>query len=135
MTRKKVSEKIPAANNSLKMEYGPYQWRKDVLTSVYSLLKQLTYAGMFWMFCHYGYLTIGELAGKNTTISFLSKMYVTVSASLTIGSLAYALYSHQSKKNTVSHMGDKIISLEKMIDPNRSSSQLSPDGSSNPDDL
>jgi hypothetical protein len=111
-----------------------------VVLSIIGLLKDaLRYSFMFGIaLCAYG--SVREMAGKKTDadikVGFFSK--ITWSDSVAVifggGGAAYGLAERQVRKSKVKQMAERIHALEKMIDPARTSSNLTEHGNTNPED-
>ena len=107
--------------------------------------------GVFLGIAYYGWRSIDSLAGKNTTAdisvngsagldipgtSILAWPVLAAVLGIAIGG-AGLLYGHHQRKlrgDTVERLQDRIKELESAIDPNRSSSNLTARGETNPDD-
>jgi hypothetical protein len=96
-----------------------------------------------YSFCAYCiYQSIVALAGTSTDLAVSIWLWLetsrgfTISASLTIAALAmiYGWGERSLRQRTVARLQKRLRELEKKIDPERSSSGLTPHGRTNPDD-
>ena len=90
---------------------------------------------------YYATVAIRHLAGTETSlfIAYLtdSGSGITVTVSISVGVLggAYGLIQRYLHRQAIAHFAPRLAHYEKQIDPNRSSSNLTPYGGTNPDDL
>lgn len=86
------------------------------------------------------YLSIAVLSGKTTLasigISFLGNVKISEAVAWLFGvsGVAFGYKQRQLRRTTVEHLQSRNIELEKQIDPNRTSSTLTPRGDTNPRD-
>lgn len=86
------------------------------------------------------YSCIAELAGKTTLAYFFINLFanITVQAALAVSvsgvSIAYGLWQRRLKKKTTELLHVRIKELESGIDVNRTSSGLTKQGETNPQD-
>lgn len=83
---------------------------------------------------------IAELSGKETSasvyIDFLGTVNVSLALSWTVAIIgtAYGIQQRKLRRDTVERIQQRNIQLEKLIDPDRSSSKLTPRGETRPED-
>lgn len=83
---------------------------------------------------------VEALAGKQTEANILVSMLGTVEVSVALswvvgaGGVIYGRAQKKLRQRTVARLHGRIASLEKQIDPGRSSSKLTPTGDTNPED-
>lgn len=98
------------------------------------IIKAVTYLGIA-VLC---YLSISVLAGKKTEAAFLLGYFGESNHSLPwIGmviSVVYALFERRLRKRKTEYLQSRNTELEKLIDPQRSTSGLLSTGESNPED-
>ena len=86
-------------------------------------------------------LIVSDLAGKitdaNIAIDMLGKLEVSVALgwAVGIGGAIYGVSQNKLRKRTVKRLAGRVKTLEGMIDPGRSSSELGEDGDTNPEDV
>lgn len=84
--------------------------------------------------------TIKELAGRETVTNILVSFFGSLSVNVAIAwglaaaGVAYGEYQRRLRKRTVSSWASRKAELERHIDPRRSSSGLSHDGDTHPED-
>jgi hypothetical protein len=94
--------------------------------------------GLFMV--RYGYLAIDSLAGKTTLANIVLNLLSNVSFSSSVawgGTAVAAIYGYRQKRlreNTVQRLSSRIEELEQGVDPDRTSSQLTSKGRTNPKD-
>ncbi len=101
-------------------------------------------AGIRWggvvLIARYGYLSIDALAGHQTAaniiVNFLGNFHVSEGLAwlLTAGGATYGLGQNRLRKRIVEHLHGRIRELEERVDPQRSSSNLTPSGDTRPED-
>jgi len=108
-----------------------------VTTAINNLFKYGSLLGIAYCF----YLIIAVLAGKTTLanigISFLGNVRIseTVAWLFGVSGVAFGYRQRRLRRKTVEHLQTRNIELEKQIDPNRTSSTLTPRGDTNPRDV
>ncbi len=86
------------------------------------------------------YLSIKELAGNTTfaniAVNFLANWSVSITFSVATGvaGVVYGARQRKLRKDSVERLQDRIKYLEEFIDKNRSSSNLTPQGNTRPED-
>ena len=86
------------------------------------------------------YLIIKELAGQQTVakiaLSFMTDIKINqwLAYVVGIGGVGYGCIQRKSRKDTIERLSNRKEQLEKMIDPNRKSSRLTPRGETRPED-
>lgn len=79
-------------------------------------------------------------AGETTSIAFLlgfigyGPISLTIGVVISAGSITIAWNERKAKEKKTKYLQDRIIELEKKIDPSRSTSGLTPEGRTNPED-
>jgi hypothetical protein len=88
----------------------------------------------------YAFLAVEAMAGKSTTVLRSWGLAIVadwrVSISVAVAGLAglWALLERRIRQSTVERLHRRVKELETIVDPNRSSSNLTPRGASNPRD-
>lgn len=132
MTRKKTAGELRAENRLL---------RKFRLTEgVASVLNRgISWVGVV-LVARYAYLAIAALAGQQTAaeigINFLGEVRVSEALAWLFGAggVAYGMGQRKVRRDTIERSADRIRSLEQRLDPSRSSSRLTPRGTTRPED-
>jgi hypothetical protein len=84
---------------------------------------------------------IDSIAGQNTianiAISLVSDLKINqyLAYALGLGGAGYGVAQRNLRRKTVKRLQGNIVSMEKTIDPGRSSSKLTPEGCTRPEDL
>ena len=129
---KKTNAELLAENRLLR--------RSNAAIGVISILNTLIKFGTVVLVARYIYLSIGELAGKETIANVLIKFVsnLTVSQSLAYifggGALLYGAGERAIRKRTIKRLQGRITQLETSKDPRRTSSNLTERGETNPRD-
>jgi hypothetical protein len=89
-------------------------------------------------------LAVEYLAGKATLADFGFFLYADLKANtvfshiimgiLGLGGASYGLRERAQKRKEIKRLGNRVVEVEKRLDPNRSSSGLTIDGRSRPED-
>jgi hypothetical protein len=89
-------------------------------------------------------LAIESLAGRATMADFGVFLYADLKANtvfshivmgvLGLGGASYGLRERAQKRKEIKRLGNRVVDVEKRLDPNRSSSGLTIDGRSRPED-
>ena len=78
------------------------------------------------------------MAGKqtiaNVVLSLLANVQVSIAWGLAVGAAGYGVVERKLRQKTVSRLEGRIHELESNIDSNRTSSHLTPEGTTNPGD-
>jgi len=88
---------------------------------------------IFWLF----YKSIAALSGKNTETDILVKFIGQFSINeylmylFSLSGISYGLFERRLRKSKVKKLSDRIKKLELLIDKNRTSSNLNPEGELN----
>lgn len=111
------------------------------ISGAITVLKEGIKWGSIVLIAYFIYLSIASLAGQTTLasigITFIGNLTVseTVAWILAASGTIYGLNERRVRKNTVARLQPRITSLEKRLDPDRSSSTLTLRGDTNPEDL
>ncbi len=125
-------------------ENRPVDWTRVLLRLIdktASVLIAAAYAGGLVGVTYYLSLAVGHLAGHNTAllVSYLTDTGsgLTVTVSLTTGVFGgiYGLRQRWLYRRAVAYFAPRLARYEQQMDPNRSSSGLTPQGKTNPDDI
>lgn len=101
-----------------------------------NLIRYGALVGIFYLI----YLSVGELAGKVTLADIGIKVLADVKISEAVAWLfggsgvLYGWNQRRLRRKTVEHIQTRNIALEQLVDPDRSSSELTPRGETNPRD-
>src|SRR5262245_57339945 len=80
-------------------------------------------------FCAYqGWKAIDALAGQETLAQIGLRMDVTISYAVAVSGAAYGLWQRKLRRDTVEELQRRNTFLERLIDPKRTTSGLSPRG-------
>ncbi len=107
-----------------------------ITTTITTIAKYGTLLGIAYCM----YLSIAVLAGKTTLanigISFLGNVKISEAVAWLFGvsGVAFGYKQRQLRRKTVEHLQTRNIEIEQQIDPNRTSSTLTPRGDTNPRD-
>lgn len=102
--------------------------------------KEVVKYGAFVIIVYFTYLSILSLAGKETSAIFVFQYLTSVKDGniswkiVTALTTFWAFLERKLKKDSIKHFKEHIIELEKKLDPNRSSSNLTKEGNTNPGD-
>ena len=104
------------------------------------MIKYGAFCVIFWRLG----LAIESLAGKATLADFGVFLYADLKANtvfshlvmgiLGLGGAGYGLRERRQKRKEIKRLGNRVVQLEKKLDTNRSSSGLTIDGMSRPED-
>ena len=114
--------------------------KANIAEGIFSVLNNLIKYGCLVFLFRYGYLSIQALAGQETNskiiLQLLSDLKINQYLSYVIGGggFAYGYAQRRLKKQTIIKLHDRIEKLEKGLDPKRSSSMLTTDGDTRPED-
>jgi len=132
MAKRKTVAELQAEVELLKREKAARGW-VEVVNNV------VKWGGLV-LIARYGYLTIDSLAGGRTMADIGIQLFTDIRIS---SALAWVLagsgiyYGHRQRKlrgDVVERLQRRIRELEERLDPNRSSSRLTPRGETNPED-
>jgi hypothetical protein len=107
---------------------------------VTSVIRELIRWGGLILITRYLYLTVAALAGQQTTadigINLLADLRITEAFAILFGSsgIAYALGQRKLRRDTVERLQGRIKKYERLLDPERSSSNLTARGETRPED-
>ncbi len=114
--------------------------RLYLFSKSFDLAKQVLQTALTgWIFWTI-YLDIRELAGKETEASFLFQYFISKDNDYGMpwiiagAALLYARVERSFRLKKTKQLTERIQELERRIDPNRSSSGLTPTGETNPND-
>jgi hypothetical protein len=111
------------------------------LEQIYGTIRIGLRCGMWVLVARYGYLAIDALSGKSTAVvlswglAVIADWRVSISVTLTGFAALWALLERRVRQRTVERLHRRIREVETIIDPNRSSSSLTPRGTTNPRDM
>lgn len=89
------------------------------------------------------YLTLTDIKGTDTSV-IVDIAYSTLASNKTVAAIfaviltvvfLWAIWERKTRVQTVKHMETKTRELERKLDANRSSSNLTAEGKTNPEDL
>lgn len=104
------------------------------------LLSAIRWGGLGWI-AWQAQVAISNLAGKTTLadigVGFLADVQVSVVLSWVVGGagIMYGRSQRKLRRDTVERLQARNQELEKLLDPNRSSSQLTARGETRPEDM
>lgn len=113
-----------------------------VVERVYNLLRLVLWVFLILGVAHYVARSVEALAGEETYATFLvsyfasggSGLTVTVSFSGTGAAVIWALTERWLRQRAIRRLTARTTELEQKLDPNRSSSGLTPEGKTHPRD-
>lgn len=118
--------------------------KSDAYTLIYIKLIDLTrisVQSLTWILCFYfGSQSIASLAGNTTTANVAISYFTGADSTYglpwiaAIVGLGYGLAQRKLRQQKTRHFQDRITKLESIIDKNRSSSGLTTDGQTHPED-
>jgi hypothetical protein len=117
------------------------QTRRVIAQNLGLIFRQLTLLGMVFLIARYFYLSAEALAGQETIanfgLGFIAKLEFSIKAlsAATIAAILWALLERGLKGNTIKQLSGEKERLELLLDPNRSSSNLTGTGRTNPQDV
>ena len=120
----------------------------QIIDRVYQLLSAtIKYGALVWI-AYFASESVGYLAGSQTEARFEATVSVAVQylrsgtgelvllcLVLAATGIAYGVVQKRLRRRAVSHLTSRVRELEMRLDPNRTSSELTLDGRTNPDDL
>ena len=132
MAKQKSAAELRAENRLLR--------RMRQFDGVYSVLRDLIRWAAVVFIVYWIGRTIGTLAGKVTMadigIRFLAEVRLSeaVAGIFGVTGLGYGLTQRRLRRNTIERLQGRIQELERRLDPNRTSSQLTERGETRPED-
>lgn len=132
MAKKKTNAELQSELRSLRSAR-----RAESFISVGNHL--IKWGGLVWI-SYYAYLAVEAIAGKITVaevgVSLLSKIEITVFLAWAFGvfGIWYGWSQRNLRRMTIERLQTRIVYLETIIDPGRSSSKLTPRGETRPED-
>lgn len=113
--------------------------RIRTLDKTFDLLRLALYLGFAGFAVHEASMAIQAFAGKTTdadlVIGFITGgngITITISATLSLGLLTWGLSERRLRRRLIKQFSERPKELELRLDPNRSSSGLTPDGRTPP---
>ncbi len=129
MTNEELQEK--------KLMYSFYL-KKMLMEKGISGIISLIWAMTWIIIIHTIYLCAIVIAGKNTQaniiISLFAKIRIIIPFTFGVAGIAYGLFANHTKNKTVKHLHKPIKERELQQDPERTSSMLTDEGKTNPED-
>ena len=130
---------------------GPEQYQLDHqfrMALVRLVQKAILYATwivlVYWM-CHFGYLSVRELSGRQTNADILLRAYaflkvpkalaLVLANAWGIGATGWALAERRSKKNNIARTHVLIRDAQRLRDPGKGSSNITLQGDTAPEDI
>jgi hypothetical protein len=114
--------------------------RQSWIDGFFSALNNVIRWGTVAYIAHEIYLTVGLLAGKSTFadigLKFFADIRVSEGVSYLLGAsgVGYGLSQRKLRRKNIERLQGRIVTLEKQIDRNRTSSRLTETGETNPED-
>lgn len=112
--------------------------RVSFWSNLFRSFNKLVFAGLCIGVAYFIYLTADTLAGQETVVdasfSVMKRAMPSWWGILTGLAVVWALGERSLRRRKVRSMESHVKRLETIIDPNRSSSGLRPDGTTNPED-
>ncbi len=116
-----------------------------IIESITSVVRTAIQYGFIYLSVKVIYEIVVAVAGKETNahiaISFLSKVLINGEINTTLNlsgwviGLSFGYYQLQARRKDVARLTARNTELEKIIDPSRSSSNLTSTGSTRPEDI
>lgn len=135
----KTAAQLRADNAALKAENRVIR-RNHIATSIASIVNRAIPWAVILGIARYFYLSIGALAGKETSANILLKFLANIAISqylayaLAGGGILYGWRQRSLRQKTVVHLQSRNQKLEAARDPQRSSSLLTERGETHPRD-
>ena len=114
---------------------GTTRRRIQLVDKTFDLLRLALYLGLAGFVVHEASGAIQAFAGKTTTADLIigfftggSGVTITISATLNLGLLTWGLGERRLRRQVIRQSTERTRELELRLDPNRSSSGLTPDG-------
>lgn len=114
--------------------------RQSWVDGFFSVINNLIRWGTVAYIGHQIYLTVAVLAGKTTFadigLKFLSDVRISESVTFLLGAsgVGYGLSQRKLRRKNIERLQGRIVTLERQIDQNRTSSRLTATGETNPED-
>ena len=104
----------------------------EIGKTVRTFLRCCTISVCVWLFTR----ILPEIAGTETSIlvSFLADWKVLTSLGVGFAGLGWGYIERRNRHKTVTRLSQRILELERRIDPNRTSTNLTAAGKTNPED-
>lgn len=126
-------------------EHGQSQENSDdrtflMIVEGWKTLRTLIKYGAYCIFAYFAYRAVASLAGQQTNlfVSLALQIAADVKFALTItiaiGAAGWAMIERYLRKKDMKRLHPRVKELEQIIDPNRSSSNLTPSGNTHPRD-
>lgn len=122
-----------------------HQYRMSVLQSVQQVFRYVTYCVIAFLVTRYLFLSIRELAGRQTNADILVKAYADLRANkpiavilswlLTASATAWGFGERRARKRVIERLHPKAIDRQMARDPNRGTSGITSRGDTRPGDL
>lgn len=112
----------------------------NIINAIQSVLCTFGRCAAWVAVAYYMAQMVGHLAGKETIAKFAADIIVKLSADRWIayiiggGGMVYGLRQGHLRKKTTKRLTDRVREFEKLIDPNRTSSGMPPDGQTRKED-
>ena len=119
------------------LEWAKYHKRWDIIGGIFSRL--IRWGGIIACF-YFLYLIVDSLAGKTTATDIALKAITDLKLDRGIlyllagGTTIWAVRERKLRKKNTKHISEHIKELEELIDPNRTSSNLTETGDTHPED-
>lgn len=111
-----------------------------ILDSCVQLATYLIKWGVIAFVTYYVYLSIISISGKNTSadiaisVLFELELLSKLMGAVGVGGIIYGFLQRKLRKDTIERLQSRITELEKEVDKNRSSSNLTKRGDTRPED-
>jgi hypothetical protein len=132
MSKAKSKEELSAENDFLRR--GGFA--EQIGAVIQALIKYSAVAFMFWCAKEAFVAYAGKTSEANVVVSFLGSLTLSNSVALLfgLGGVAYGYKQRKLKGDTVERLQSRIQELEQRFDKNRTSSELTKTGETNPKD-
>lgn len=114
--------------------------RGHISDAISKVLSDIIRYGVFGFLGYCIYLSIDSLSGKNTSaniaVNFLSDVRVSQALAWILcgGGVSYGLKQKNLRKKTIERLQNRITTLERKLDSHRTSSKLTTQGETRPED-
>ena len=122
-----------------------HQFKMQLLRLCQKLAFYVTLVAIFWIVSYYLYLSIRELAGRQTTASILLSLYGILKAPRALSILFAYLFAalasawgygeRRGKKRAIARLHPLARQAQLQVDPHKGSSKITPMGDTRPGDL